>query len=130
MIVVDTSVLAYLLVPGAHTVAAEALFEADDEWTAPPLWRSEFRNVLANYVRQGSLDYRAACALQEEAEGLMTEAAHEADSRLVLQLAQDTGCSAYDCEFMALATLLDVKLVTLDTKVLKSYPACAIPLPR
>lgn len=130
MIVVDTNVLAYLLIPGAHTAAAEALFAADDEWTAPPLWRSEFRNVVANYVRRGGIDYRTACTLQEEAEGLMVGAEHDIDSRLVLQLAADTGCSAYDCEFMALATLLDVKLVTLDTKVLKSYPAYAITLPR
>ena len=53
MIVVDTNVLVYLLVPGEHTEQAERVFRRDPVWAAPLLWRSEFRNVLAVSVCGG-----------------------------------------------------------------------------
>ena len=59
MIVVDTNVLAYLYPPGEHTPAAEALFETEPEWAAPIL-RSEFRNILAGYLRRKSLTFDQA----------------------------------------------------------------------
>ena len=43
MIVVDTNLLVYLLVPSGLTAQAEAVFEQDSQWIAPLLWRSEFR---------------------------------------------------------------------------------------
>ena len=53
-IVVDTSVLAYYWLPGAHTETTIGLRRATDLWYAPKLWRSEFRNVLAGFLRRGS----------------------------------------------------------------------------
>jgi predicted nucleic acid-binding protein len=44
----------------------------------------------------------------------------------VLQLAVRSGCSAYDCEFAALALDLDVKLVTTDRQVLKACAGTAL----
>ena len=44
------------------------------------------------------------------------------DSRLVLELVRDSDCSAYDCEFVALAMTLGVKLVTMDAKILRAFP--------
>ena len=37
-------------------------------------------------------------------------------------------CSAHDCEFVALAQQIGVKLVTIDTKVLKAFPKHAMAL--
>ncbi|MCO6439628.1 MAG: hypothetical protein J5I81_00810 [Nitrococcus mobilis] len=51
MIVADTNLLIYILLAGEHTLAAERVFQRDPEWAAPLLWRSEFRNVLALYLR-------------------------------------------------------------------------------
>ena len=51
------------------------------------------------------------------------------ESRLpneVLQLAVDSGCSAYDCEFVALAEWLDAHLVTFDRAVLRAFPERAM----
>ena len=128
MIVVDTNVVAYLYLPGEHTAAAEALLEHDADWAAPVLWRSEFRNILAGYLRRGTLTFDQACGVQAEAESLLDGAEFEIDSAAVLALVRDSDCSAYDCEFIALATKLDTTLVTQDKKLLKAFPTRAVSL--
>lgn len=128
MIVVDTNVVAYLYLPGEHTETAESLLERDDDWAAPLLWRSEFRNILAGYMRRKMLTFEAARDLQLEAESLLAGAEHEVDSRRVLELVRDSDCSAYDCEFVALAMALGVKLVTMDARLLKAFPEHAVAL--
>lgn len=128
MIVVDSNVLAYFYLPGEYTAAAEALFEHDADWAAPILWRSEFRNILTGYLRRGSLTFSQAYHLQREAEDLLAGAEYEVDSFSVLELVRDSECSAYDCEFVALAMKLGAKLVTMDGKLLKAFPGVAFAL--
>lgn len=128
MIVVDSNVLAYLYLPGEFTAAAETLMERDSDWNAPVLWRSEFRNILAGYLRRGQLTFGQAHALQSEAENLLRDGEYEVDSRSVLELVRDSECSAYDCEFVALAMKLGARLVTMDGKVLRSFPDISVPL--
>lgn len=122
MIVVDSNILAYLYLPGERTADAEALLEQDPDWAAPMLWRSEFRNILAGYLRRKTLTFEQACSLQSEAEDLLSGSEFAVDSRVVLELVRDSDCSAYDCEFVALAIKLDTKLVTADKKVLRAFP--------
>jgi predicted nucleic acid-binding protein len=128
MIVVDTNVLAYLYLPSEFTTAAEALLEHDPNWSAPILWRSEFRNILAGYMRRKSLTFDQAHTLQSEAESLLAGSEYEVDSLRVLKLVRDSDCSAYDCEFITLAQTLETKLVTMDAKLLKAFPKVAVPL--
>ena len=122
MIVVDSNVVAYLYLPGANTPRAEALLQEDSEWVVPVLWRSEFRNILAGYMRRHMISFDQACALQREAEGLLRGAEYEVDSLSVLELVRDRACSAYDGEFVALAMKLGTKLITLDAKLLRAFP--------
>lgn len=126
MIVVDTNVIAYLFIEGDRAEQAEAVFAKDPEWAAPFLWRSEFRNILALYMRQSIIALNDAKRLIEEAENLMAGREFELKSSEVLELAKNSGCSAYDCEFVALAKDLNVSLVTSDKKLLTSFPAFAI----
>lgn len=128
MIVVDSNVVAYLYLPGEHTAKAEALLEQDPDWAAPVLWRSEFRNILAGYLRRKNLTFAQACGLQSEAEDLLAGSEFEVDSKVVLELVRDSDCSAYDCEFVALAQKLQVQLVTMDARVLKAFPKYAVSL--
>ena len=128
MIVVDSNVLAYLYLPSERTADAEALLEQDPEWAAPVLWQSEFRNILAGYMRRKSLTFEQACNLQREAESLISGFEFEVDSRAVLELVRDSDCSAYDCEFVALAIKLGTKMVTADKKLLRAFPTCTTPL--
>jgi predicted nucleic acid-binding protein len=125
---VDSNVVAYLYLPGDYTEQAEALLEQDADWAAPMLWRSEFRNILAGYMRRKTLTFEVAREVQLEAESLLAGAEHEVDSRLVLELVRDSDCSAYDCEFVALAMTLGVELVTADKKLLKTFPRHAVAL--
>jgi predicted nucleic acid-binding protein len=43
-----------------------------------------------------------------------------------LGLAHDSGCSPYDCEYVALAQDLDTPLVTTDGPVLDAFPDTAV----
>ena len=129
MIVVDTNVVAYLLLPGPQTAAAEALLEAQPTWAAPPLWRSEWRNVLCGYLRRGSLSLEQVIALQEQAETLVIGHEEPVQSEAVLRLAASSGCSAYDCEFVAAAQQLDAPLVTAERALLKAFPSLTRSLP-
>jgi predicted nucleic acid-binding protein len=122
VIVVDSNILAYLYLPSDHTAKAEALFKKDSEWAAPLLWRSEFRNILAGYLRRGTLSFEQVIALQSEAEGLLAGAEFEVDSYGVLELVSKSECSAYDCEFICLAIKLNTKLVTADKKLIRAFP--------
>ena len=128
MIVVDSNVLAYLYLPGEFTAAAEALLEREPEWAAPILWRSEFRNILSGYMRRGVIPFELATNLQSEAESLLAGNEFEVESRAVLELVRESDCSAYDCEFVALAAKLDTKLVTMDKKLLSAFPRRAVAL--
>lgn len=128
MIVVDSNVLAYLYLPGEFTAAAEALLARNPEWAAPLLWRSEFRNILAGYPRRKTLSFEQVCALQAEAESLVDGFEFPVDSQEVMALVNGSDCSAYDCEFVALAQRLQTSLITMDKKVLKAFPQHAQPL--
>ena len=128
MIVVDTNILAYLYLPGEHTTAAEALLQRDPDWAAPVLWRSEFRNILAGYLRRKTLQFDQVLALQQEAQRLMDDLEFEVDSAHVLALVRDSDCSACGCEFIALARQLGTRLVTMDRKLLRAFPADAVAL--
>lgn len=128
MIVVDSNVLAYLYLPGEWTAGAEALLEQESEWAAPVLWRSEFRSILAGYLRRKTLTFDQACSLQREAESLLAGFEFEVASQAVLALVRDSDCSAYDCEFVALAIELDTKLVTADKKLLRAFPMRTVAL--
>lgn len=125
MIVVDSNILAYLYLPGDFTQAAEKLLEKDPDWHAPILWRSEYRNILAGYIRRGTLALEKACAIQLEAEALLNGAEHEPDSKRVLGLVNSSDCSAYDCEFIATAEMLGASLYTMDGKLLNAFPKIA-----
>lgn len=128
MIVVDTNILAYLYLPGEYTALAEELLETTDAWAVPILWRSEFRNILAGCLRRNELSFENAIALQLEAESLVAGNEYEVDSRKVLELVRDSNCSAYDCEFVALAQSLNTHVVTADKKILQAFPDTAISL--
>lgn len=130
MIVVDTNILAYLLITSERSVAAERALRKDPVWAAPILWRSELRNVLALYMRQRGMTVEQATQIIDKADELLQGREYALTSRTVLELVAQSACSAYDCEFVALAQDLDVPLVTDDRRILNEFPKRAISLVR
>jgi len=128
MIVVDTNTIAYLFISGEHTPVARELLKYDNDWISPVLWKSEFRNVLLMYIRKGFLKQKDALLLMREAENLMLGNEYEILSENVFDLAVNSSCSAYDCEFVALAKKLDLKLYTSDKKILSEFPEYSVSL--
>lgn len=128
MIVVDTNIIAYLYLPTEQTPLAEQLLAQDAHWIAPILWRSEFRNVLALYLRKALLNFEQAFSIQTEAESLLSDREFEVSSYDGMRLVQTSECSSYDCEFVSLAQRFDLKLITADKKILTEFPATAMSL--
>lgn len=126
MIVSDTNIIAYLLLPTARTESAETLYKIDSDWIAPTLWRSEFRNVLALYLRKNIITLEKALQLQDTAESIMNQNEFNVTSPQILTLVNESSCSSYDCEFVALANHLNIQLITQDKKVLEAFPSTAM----
>ena len=126
MIVVDTNVLAQLLLPHEEARIAEELVCVDDAWHAPPLWRSELRSVLVQRLRREALTFDEATQCFVDAEDLVGEGTREVDPLRVVELALASGCTAYDCEFVEVARSLGAPLVTRDLQLLAAFPDLAV----
>jgi predicted nucleic acid-binding protein len=127
MIVADTNLIVYLFITGDQTTLAQKVLFKDPHWIVPPLWQSEFRNVLAGYIRRGMTI--------SQAQEIMTDAMLTLENRQVIpssekifDLISKSDCTAYDCEFIALAQQLEVLLVTADKQLLNQFPNTTISL--
>lgn len=122
MIVVDTNILAHTWLPSEEKPKILELLEIDHEWVAPILWRSEMRSVLAKFLRKGLLTEAQANEIASTAEDHMTGREFQVPTRAVLSLLLSSKLSSYDCEFVALARMQDVPLVTFERRIPKEFP--------
>ena len=113
MIVVDTNVIAYLLIEGDRTADAQALRLADPDWRSEPFLLVEFSNLLATQVRAKAL----SAALATWVEVPHAEA---------LSAALDRQVSAYDARFVACARRLSAPLVTEDSRLRAATPGSSM----
>jgi predicted nucleic acid-binding protein len=125
MIVVDTNIIAYLHISGKSTSSALLLLKRDPYSIAPPLWQSEFRNVLVNYGRHDVMTLDVVTKLMEQALSTMQNREIVPSSELVLSLATNSNCSCYDCEFVALALETGAQLITADKRIVSTFPKTA-----
>ena len=128
MIVVDTNVLAYLLIEGDCTADAQALYAADPDWRSEGFVLIEFSNILATYHRRGALRRAAAVDLLASAERVVSGLVNLPNPR-ALELAATFGVSAYDARFLGAAQHLGTTLVTQDTRLRKAAPRLTRSLP-
>jgi len=128
MIVVDVNTIAYLWIPGELTSFAEAALRRDPHWVSTLLWRSEFRSVLTGYLRRGDLDTESVTRCLEGAEAQLSGHEYLIPSTLVMEKVATSRCSAYDCEYVALADDLNTTLVTSDRQILDQFPSLAVSL--
>lgn len=126
MIVADVNLIAYLVLGGPNQGLAQRVLERDPIWGAPLLWRSEFRSVLAGFMRQRDLTVSDAWRAHGLADQLLAGQEFTVPGERVLELVAASDCSAYDCEYVALAEELAVPLVTADRQLLRAFPERAI----
>ena len=124
MIVADTNLIVYLFINGDKTPPAQEVLKKDPHWIVPPLWQSEFRNVLAGHIRRG-MKLAQAKRIMEEAMSTFEDREVAPSSEKILDLISKSDCSAYDCEFVTLAAQLNVPLVTADRQLLSQFPKSA-----
>lgn len=125
MIVVDSNVIACCWINGERTALAHRLRRLDPDWHSPVLWRSELRNILTGYRRDGSLDASQVRQIMAAAGAGLAGREHHLPSSRVFLLAEQGRLSAYDAEFVALAEILGVRLVTEDRAILAAFPGLA-----
>ena len=125
MIVVDSNIIAYCWIHGERTALAHRLRKLDPDWHAPVLWRSELRNILTGYRRDGSLGEDPARQIMAAAESGLAGREHHLPSDRVFAVTERSPLSTYDAEFVALAEILDVLLVTEDRVILAAWPSRA-----
>jgi predicted nucleic acid-binding protein len=125
MIVADCNLIAYLLLNGPRTATAEAVFEREQAWAAPLLWRSEFRNVLATQMRVNRLPLADAQLKMTEAETILGALEHLVASDEVLEECARSGVSAYDAEYLVVARKLRAPLLTHDQRLIHAAAGVA-----
>jgi len=92
------------------------------------LWRSEFRSALAGALRHKLITADAAIDIIERAETQFAGREFLVSSREVIRLVASSRCSAYDCEFVALAEEQRVPFLTVDRQILGDFPKAAVSL--
>ena len=126
MIVVDTNVVAYFVIPGAQTPGAERVRAKDNQWTVPQLLRFELLTVVAKEFRGNRLSRDGALRTFRRGMNLVSVTKLQSDPLFIFNSCQATGCSPYDLEFVWLAMELGVPLVTADQQVLRAFPTVAV----
>ena len=122
MLIVDTNVVAYLLIEGDYTAAARSLHRRDDDWRSEAFIMVEFTNVLTASIVARRMNLVLAEQFLADAtsllHGKLTSIPHDS----VLSLAVQYRVTAYDARFLALAQQLDTPLVTEDAKLRAAAP--------
>lgn len=115
-----------MLIEGDRTDAARRVRRRDPEWRLPPLWRSEFLNVLVTTVRADVLDEAVAHATWRAALSVFGGCEEEPEGKAVLTTACRARISAYDAQFVVLAERHRATQVTGDTELVRRCPDVAM----
>ncbi len=122
MIVADVNLISYFWIQGEYSEIAEKVYLKDPHWISVPLWKSEFRNVLTGYLRRNLLSLELAADVIQKAENQLRNNEYGVSSVEVLRLTGKSKCSAYDCEYVALAEYFGIRCVTSDKLILNQFP--------
>lgn len=126
MIVADTNLIAYLLIQGPFSEAAQRVFDLDGDWIAPSIWQHELLNVLATSVRNGHLDHVRALDAWAHAPAFVKDA--EVPPLKVLDLSIDSKFATFDCYYVVLARSMNLSLVTADKRLIEQFDDVAVSL--
>jgi len=126
MIPVDANILAYYFIESPFTELAHQVFAKDKEWMVPPLWQHEFISILFKIARQGSQSEADLLTIWENVNALVEGNEKEVDIQQAFHLAIQHHVSSYDAQYLVLAQMLDIPLVTEDRKLRQAAPDLTI----
>jgi predicted nucleic acid-binding protein len=123
VLLVDTNIVAYLLIDGDHTEAAQDLRRRDPDWRSEAFLLVEFTNVLASSIATKRMSNPLAEDILSEAITLLDGKLVQIPHPSVLSIAVRYRVTACDARFLALAHRLGIRLVTQDAKLRSAAPA-------
>ena len=122
MLLVDTNVVAYLLIDGDLTERAQQLHSRDGDWRSEAFLLVEFTNVLASYLAARRITLALAQDFLGRAATLLDGKLARVPHANVLATVARYRVSAYDGRFLALADQLGSRLVTEDARLRAAAP--------
>ena len=123
MLLVDTNIVAYLLIDGDYTEAAQELRIRDSDWRSEAFLLVEFTNVLASSIARKRMTLSLAGDFLAKAVALFDGKLARIPHASVLAVAARHRVSAYDAPFLALADQLGLRLVTEDARLRAAAPS-------
>ena len=122
MIVVDTNIVAYLLMEGGQSAAARRLHERDADWRSEAFLLVEFTNVLVSSIAAKRMTFSQATDFLTNGTALFAGKLQHVSHAAVLETAQHYRITAYDARFLALAQQLKSRLTTEDARLRAAAP--------
>lgn len=127
VLVVDASVAVKWLMREEHLEAARRLLDPQYRLHAPDFMLLETDNAFCKRVRRGELDGADALEARRTMRAILIEY-HETRPLLdrAYALAVETRASVYDCLYVALAEVLDARMVTADRRFFERASATPV----
>jgi predicted nucleic acid-binding protein len=122
MLLVDTNIVAYLLIDGDFSEAAQRLRKSDSDWRSEAFLMTEFTNVLAASIAVRRMTLPLAEDFLSKANTLLENKLTRVADTAALAIAVRFRVSAYDARFLALADQIGIRLVTQDAKLRAAAP--------
>jgi predicted nucleic acid-binding protein len=120
LIVVDASVMAYVLAgEGAQKAAARAALAADEHWAAPEHWKVEVVSSVRGMLLGGKVtESRARQAIDTLGQLSVVPVSINDLLERIWELRHNV--SAYDAAYVAAAELRDATLLTMDARLARA----------
>jgi predicted nucleic acid-binding protein len=117
IVVVDASVAAKWFIDEDNTDEALILLDRPFDLHAPDLLYLEFDNILCKLIRRGLLLEEEGFDMRDRIQAFPIQPYSSQSLReKAFQIAVENGRSIYDCIYLALAELLEGRMVTADRR--------------
>jgi len=121
VIVVDTNIISYLLVRNdTYTADAKELFRKDSAWVSPALWKFEFFNLINLYRKRNLMSENAMRDIFFKSLETV-ETVDLVDLTFLYNVATASDLTGYDAQFVALASEMNLPLITEDKRILSEF---------
>lgn len=119
--IIDASVAAKWFFDEEHSIAALNLLDNPFELNAPDFFFLEMNSLLCKRARRLELSITEAFEMDDEIRSMPIQSYPTTALReRAFELALETKSSIYDCLYLALAEVLDGRMVTADQKFFQS----------